>query len=82
MQRRHPQEWATIEEERKEKERQEDRQLQRALLELQTENLKAAQENEQVSKKVSDEPEKFACETCGKEFAYRKSYKKHIKDCK
>ena len=82
MQRRHPQEWATIEEERKEKERQEDRALQRALLEMQATNLKTIQGNEQVLEESSDEPYGFLCETCGKTFAYAKSYRKHVKNCK
>ena len=87
MKHRHPQEWEAIDKERKDKEREEDRALQRLLiaqqlgkLEAGNKEMEAAQKPEQVLKEVSDT--KFHCINCGKEFAYKKSYRNHTKKCK
>jgi hypothetical protein len=90
---KHPQEWATIEEERKEREKEEDRALQRLILARAVgETPKQPEKVEEVSTNVETaemnetapalEPEKFVCQNCGKEFTYQKTYKKHIKICK
>lgn len=54
MQKKHPQEWAAMEQEKKERERQEDRQLQKLILE----GAAKKQENDV-----------FTCDVCGKNFA-------------
>jgi hypothetical protein len=79
---KHPQEWAAIEEERVNREKEEDRALQRLLL---ASKLGVQEESvqEPVEKEiVADNEELFTCENCGKTFKYRKVYNKHIKDCK
>lgn len=86
MKRKHPQEWAAIEEERKEKERQEDRTLQKLLLASQANKLEERPgeieqmpSNEQVKSRPLGENEYF-CPEC--KFAHRltsKLGKRHMK---
>ena len=95
MKSKHPQEWETLEQERVDRERQEDRALQKMILELQlgkqpveilskvppeTTELKS----DDFSGKTNTETPlgKFPCPKCGKEFAYQKTQKKHTKTCK
>lgn len=61
MIKKHPQEWRAIEDERKEKERQEDRELQRLLL--------GRQVNQQATKPI--------CDICGADFGTEKALEKH-----
>ena len=90
MKHRHPQEWEAIDKERKDKEREEDRALQRLLiaqqlgkLEAGNKEMEAAQKPEQELKEVGkEETQTFTCMNCGKEFAYKKSCKNHTKKCK
>ena len=86
MKKRHPQEYEAIEKERKDKEREEDRALQRLLLAQQLEKLEkgnreveVTQKIEQVYTKMSDV---FECKNCGREFKYKKNYRNHVKSCK
>jgi len=76
MLKKHPQEWAAIEEERKEKERQEDRALQRLLLTSQMpKEPTAAPSIEQVPQKTSKAP--FVCDICGADFGAQITLDKH-----
>lgn len=76
MKKRHPQEWGTIEKERLDKERQEDRHFQQLMM------SQIARSVEAKSEQATEEKSKFVCETCGKEFAYGKAYRRHRKTCK
>ncbi len=93
---KHPQEWKAIEEERIDKEKAEDRALQRLLLAGQltrTEppivETKPIEETKPVDV-TAEEPKlvptidnaEFACPTCNKTFKYEKVFKKHKKTCK
>jgi predicted RNA-binding Zn-ribbon protein involved in translation (DUF1610 family) len=79
MRRRHPQEWKTIESARKKARDDEDRDLQRAVLE----QLKPKQETPAAKADNKEESEGFPCPTCGKTFKYKgKAYRKHVKNCK
>lgn len=79
MLRKHPQEWAAIEEDRKDRERKEDRDFQRAILKGQfpgtqeTDNGKArqTQEKQEVTKAT------FICDTCGLDFGAQITMEKH-----
>lgn len=75
MMKKHPQEWAAIEEERKEKERQEDRALQRLLLTSQMPKEPGAPPIEQVPQKTSKAP--FICDICGVDFGAYVTMEKH-----
>jgi len=67
MELKHPQEWKTIEVERVEKEKAEDRALQRLLIESQMGR----------TTKTKDE---FFCESCGANFGSQKTLDKHIEE--
>ncbi len=76
MKLKHKAEWATIEDSRKERERQEDRELQQLFIKSQLPKEEPAPEPEVA-------PEKFLCPTCGKEYMYKgKQFRKHVKECK
>lgn len=76
MMKKHPQEWAAIEEERKEKERQEDRALQRLLLTSQMpKEPTPAPTIEQVPQETSKAP--FICDICGLDFGAKITLEKH-----
>ncbi len=79
MLKKHPQEWAAIEEERKEKERQEDRQLQRLLLENQMQKESTpAPPVEDMPQETSKAP--FICDICGADFGAQITRDKHKED--
>jgi len=84
MQLKHKAEWATVEEERKQQERLEDRELQRALIQGVTGQGKPASvvESPEEPQVVSANREPLVCESCGKTYIHQKSYRKHIKACK
>lgn len=67
MKRRHPQEWETIEEERKRKEREEDRALQRLLLSSQLPKEEKPKEEPKQEMPKSDKAP-FVCDVCGLDF--------------
>jgi predicted nucleic acid binding AN1-type Zn finger protein len=76
MIKKHPEEWAAIEEERKERERKEDRELQRALLQMQMskrEEMKEAVKEE--SPKTTKAP--YICDICGLDFGAKVTRDKH-----
>lgn len=76
MKKKHPQEWAAIEEERKTAEREQDRALQHALLTQQLEKRREiAQEVEQESQKSSKAS--FICDICGADFGAQITLKRH-----
>lgn len=75
MKRRHSQEWEALEQERKDKERAEDRSLQQLLLTSQMQKADVPKVEEE------DEVGKFKCKKCGKEISYKKTYKRHVKEC-
>ncbi len=79
MKKKHPQEWATIEEEKKTKEKEEDRALQRLLLLNQT--SKVSKETEATTE---PEPVKsLKCPQCGAgDFKSEKALKHHTEVCK
>ena len=72
MVKKHPQEWAAIEEERKEGERQEDRALQRLLLKAQ---LPKEEKAEPTKAKIVKAP--FVCDVCGADFGSQITMEKH-----
>ena len=73
MKKRHPQEWAAIEQESKAKEREEDRSLQKLLLAQQLGKLE--KDNEEITAGKMQ----FKCNACGKDFKYKKTYNEHMK---
>jgi hypothetical protein len=90
MARRHPDEWKSIEEERKERERTEDRSLQHAILkavgpkEEDTSSLVAKPDETEAMPTAETTPlETFLCPKCGKPYKSKgKAYRRHIKNCK
>lgn len=86
MQLKHKAEWAAIEQEKRDKERAEDRELQHLLLASQINNLEKREETKKVEEPKPEtlviSTEVFICPTCQKEFKYKKTFKKHIKTCK
>lgn len=81
MQHRHKQEWETLEEERKERERGEDRQLQRLLVGQASKNIESEQPIEKsidntLEKTEQDKPV-FLCDVCGVDFGTQKTMEKH-----
>ncbi len=79
MKRKHPVEWETIELEKKEREREEDRALQRLLLASQAKTVEQAKPLEQEAFTTTNQ--KFVCPKCGADFTYEKVYKNHVKEC-
>jgi len=86
MRKKHPQEWAAIEEERMAKEREEDRMLQRLLIKQQLEKqgggvkeVEPAQEPEQAPPKTAERV--FSCRNCGIYFGAEKPRDEHEKIC-
>lgn len=79
MIKKHPQEWKAIDDEIKERERQEDRQLQRAMIQ----GISKESVQETVTETVTEKPKApFVCPICKKEYKHHKTYKKHVKtDC-
>ena len=77
MKSKHKAEYAAILEEKKETERQEDRQLQRMLLEDRLPKPVVVEETKPVTNEV------VSCPNCGKEYkAKGKAYKAHVRACK
>ena len=71
MIKKHPQEWAAIEAERTDKEKKEDRELQRLLLTNQVERQKGAGKTEKNPKAL------FVCDVCGADFGTQAILEKH-----
>ncbi len=81
MIKKHPQEWAAIEEERKERERQEDRALQRLLLTSQMPSKEVTNDGTQKPQKEEEiKKTPFVCETCGADFGTQNILNKHKKE--
>lgn len=70
MRKKHPQEWAAIEQERTDKEKAEDRALQRLLLAAQA-------EKSGEPKKTEQSQTAFVCDVCGVDFGSKKTMERH-----
>ena len=82
MIKKHPQEWAAIKAEKEAKEKAEDRALQRLLLAQQLNKLEKSKEEPAEEIREEQQGQVLVCETCGKVFKYKKSYKSHLKEHK
>ena len=78
MKSKHKAEWAGIEEERKERERQEDRKLQQMMVET----ITGKQVPIVVKEATSIVTDSLVCPTCKANFTNKTVFGKHIKDCK
>jgi|SRR3972149_2288819 len=78
MKKKHPQEWAAIDEEKKTKEKEEDRALQRLLL---TNQLGKAEKTMETLPDAPKSKSELFCNKCGANFTNKKVLEKHEETC-